>query len=98
MNQKQYSFIDLTRKTVVNVADGKELGCVCDMVFNGCQRVLGIVVPGKKSFIKSLTCQDSIYIPWNRIIKIGSDVVLVEMVNGVANALSVNENEENQDE
>lgn len=80
MNNRQYSFQELSKKTVVNVADGKELGHVCDMIFNGCGNITGIVVPGKKSIFKSITSPDSIFIPYNRIIKIGQDAILVEMV------------------
>lgn len=84
MNVKQYSFCDLSKKCVINVADGKELGHVCDLIFNGCGHVLGIVVPGKKSLLRSITSADNIYIPWNRIIKIGADVILVELVGNIA--------------
>ena len=52
MNARQYSFIELSKKTVVNVADGKELGNTCDLIFNGCGTIGGLVVPGKKSFLK----------------------------------------------
>ncbi len=79
MNIKQYTFSEMSRKTVINVADGRELGHVCDMVFNNCGGVLGFVVPGKKSFFKSITSADNIFIAWNRIVKIGSDVILTEM-------------------
>lgn len=91
MNVKQYSFAELSKKTVINVADGKELGSVCDLIFNGCGNVLGIVVPGKKSLLRSITSADNIYIRWNRIMKIGTDVILVELVGGVACACSNND-------
>ena len=79
MNQKQYSFCEMSKKTVVNVADGRTLGNVCDMVFGGNGCVMGFVVPGKKSFFKSITSSETIFIPWNRIVKIGSDVMLVSL-------------------
>ena len=88
ISNRQYSFQELSKKTVVNVADGKELGHVCDLIFNACGSVTGIVVPGKKSIFKSITSPDSIFIPYNRIIKIGQDAVLVEIVGGMANTLS----------
>ncbi len=84
MNIKQYSFSELAEKQVVNVADGRQLGHTCDMVFTACGRILGLVVPGKKSFFKSFTSSDNIFIPWNNIVKIGGDVILVEMVGGVS--------------
>lgn len=84
MNVKQYSFSELSAKQVVNVADGRQLGHTCDMVFTACGRILGLVVPGKKSFFKSFTSADNLFIPWNNIVRIGGDVILVEMVGGVS--------------
>ena len=55
MNVKQYTFAELAEKQVVNVADGRQLGHTCDMVFTAYGRILGLVVPGKKSFFKSFT-------------------------------------------
>ena len=79
MNVKQFTFCEMAKKSVVSVADGRTLGNVCDMVFgsNGC--VQGFVVPGKKSFFKSITSSENIFIPWNKIVKIGSDVMLVSL-------------------
>lgn len=79
MNTKQYTFCEMTKKTVVNVADGRTLGNVCDMAFGSNGGVIGFVVPGKKSFFKSITSSETIFIPWNRIVKIGSDTVLVSL-------------------
>ena len=69
----------MTKKTVVNVADGRTLGNVRDIVFNSNACVVGFVVPGKKSFFRSITSAETIFIPWNRIVKIGSDVMLVSL-------------------
>ena len=80
MNNKQYSFQELSAKRVINMADGKELGHTCDIIFTAHGRIMGLVVPGKKSFMKSFTNNDNIFIPWNNIIKIGSDVILVELI------------------
>lgn len=90
----------MSKKTVVNVADGKELGHVCDLIFNACGGVTGLVVPGKKSIFKSITNPDSIFIPYNRIIKIGQDAILVEMVGATVGALSENsdDNSDNQNQ
>ena len=79
MNVRQFTFCEMSKKTVVSVTDGRTLGNVCDMAFgaNGC--VVGFVVPGKKSFFKSITSSENIFIPWNKIVKIGSDVMLVSL-------------------
>ena len=93
MNNKQYSFQELSAKRVINMADGKELGHACDLIFSAMGRIMGFVVPGKKSFFKSLTNNDNIFIPWNNIIKIGSDVILVELI-GCANICTTDEDTE----
>lgn len=94
MNARQYSFIEISKKTVVNVADGKELGNACDVIFNGCGTIGGLVVPGRKSFLKSLTSSETIYIPWNRIIKIGQDAILVEIVGNCVGTLSADDTQQ----
>ena len=88
MNSKQYTFSDFTKKTVINVCDGRELGHVCDLIFNNCGQILAIVVPGKKSLFKSLTSSENLTIPFNRIVKIGSDVILTDIVGMMAGACS----------
>ncbi len=95
MNGKQYSFAELSSKQVINVADGRELGHVCDLTFTSSGRVTGLVVPGKKSFLKSLTNTENIFVPWCNIIKIGTDVILTEMVGGVAVCSAENMQDEN---
>ena len=53
-------------------------------------------MPGKKSFLKNLTSSDSIYIPWNRIIKIGQDAILVEIVSGGVFSLKAEESQNDE--
>ena len=71
---------DLREKDVINVADGKKLGKVCDLevdLQNG--RVDAIIVPAPFS-MGSIFSKDKDYvIPWNKIKKIGEDVILVEL-------------------
>lgn len=84
--------MELSKKTVINVADGKEMGHVCDLIFNGCANVNGLVVPGKKSLLKSITSSESVFIPFNRIVKIGADAILVEIVG--INVCTLQDNQE----
>lgn len=78
MQGLEVSYQDLKCKLVINVADGKILGNIIDIIFtplNG--KILGFLVPGaKKSFWKSC---DNIFIPYNQVCKIGVDVILVEL-------------------
>lgn len=80
------SFCILREKVVVNLCDGKKLGHVIDINFNSHGQILGIVVPGDKKFIKSLSAGDSIFVPWRCIVKIGEDTVLVELKGEIAPA------------
>ena len=59
--------------------DGKVLGRICDVVFSrGSARILGFVVPGDIGF-HLLRKRCDMFIPFERICKIGVDVVLVEL-------------------
>ena len=74
----EISYTYLRSKEVVNVADGKRLGRVCDVVFRYPENVfLGIVVPGCKGF--SLKKGD-VFIDVKCIVCIGEDVILVDIV------------------
>ena len=79
MNGIDYTFCELREKTVVNIADGKQLGRIADIALHCTGRVVGVIVPGEKKFFKNFTTGDSIFIPWKNVIKIGDDVILVEL-------------------
>lgn len=72
--------MELRCKEVVNVVDGRRLGHIVDVVFNlanGC--LLGVVVPGEKSFWNVFKSGTELFIALNQIVKIGEDAVLVEL-------------------
>jgi len=74
------SFCNLRCKDVVNVCDGKNLGNITDIIIDTCcGRVLGIVVPSSKSFFSFFKSNNDIFIPYNRICKIGKDIILVDI-------------------
>jgi len=66
---------------VVNVIDGKKLGRLCDIALNCRGQTLGIIVPGESKFFRSITGTNTIFIPWHCILKIGDDVILVDLNN-----------------
>ena len=71
----EVSFLDLKSREVVNVYDGRKLGRVIEVVFeNGSGQLLGIVVPGDKKIFRRC---DDIFIPLEKIKKLGSDIILV---------------------
>jgi len=75
------SFCDLKKKDVINVCDGKNLGNIYDMVIDTCTgRILGIVLPLSKGFFNIFKSNNDLFIPYNRICKIGKDIILVDII------------------
>lgn len=73
------SMTDLTDKQVINICDGKILGYVTDFKIDSCSgRLTAIILPGENSFFGFKKCTD-IIIPWEKICKIGIDVILVDI-------------------
>ena len=76
----ELTFCELRSKEVVNTCDGKRLGNIIDMVFDSCcAKVLGFIVPAEKSIFSFLKSSNDIFIPYNKIRKIGKDIILVEL-------------------
>ena len=71
------AFTDLKEKEIININDGKKLGHIIDFLFDiESGQVKGVVVPGsRKIFRKS----EDIFIPLEKIRKIGGDVILVKL-------------------
>lgn len=70
---------DLKQKQVINVIDGKVLGGITDIeidVVSG--KLTAIVVPGSGKFLGLFGRSEDVVIPWEKISKIGFDVILVE--------------------
>ena len=67
------------QKEVINLSDGKRLGYVQDVEadFNT-GKITAIIVPGNNK-IFSVSGKNDIVIPWERINKIGDDIILVEI-------------------
>lgn len=70
-------FSELKQKEVINVADGRHLGRVCDLSFTFPEgKVIGLTVTGCKGF--KFTKQE-VFLPLKCIVKIGEDAVLVNL-------------------
>ncbi len=77
----ELSFRELKKRDVVNVADGRCLGNIIDLSLDFPDGELsGIVVPGRRcGGIARLFDKTEIYVDVTRIIKIGNDVILVDL-------------------
>jgi len=78
------SLTELRSKDVINVDTGKKLGKVMDIEFDaqsGC--VQAIAVPGEFRLSCAIRGEKSgLVIPWERIVRIGDDVILVRLLPG----------------
>jgi YlmC/YmxH family sporulation protein len=73
---------ELQAKDVVNIADGKKLGQIQDFEMDLTQGLIkAIVVPTEQKLFSWLSSGQEVVIPWNQIVKIGSDVILVRLGN-----------------
>lgn len=83
---------ELREREVVNVLDGRRLGLASDLEIEAeTGRVKAIVVPGPGKFLWLFGKSEDFVIPWEKIIKIGVDVILVEMPGYVAeSAIEIN--------
>ncbi|MBO7170676.1 MAG: YlmC/YmxH family sporulation protein [Clostridia bacterium] len=68
---------DFREKEVVNLCDGRRLGCVSEVEFNVCDGKLTAIVVPAGNCVLGFGCKEKIVIPWERIERIGEDVILV---------------------
>jgi YlmC/YmxH family sporulation protein len=71
---------DLKNKEIINVADGARLGFVSDVEFdpiNG--KIISLIIPGPYKFLGILGKENDIVVPWEKIEKIGEDLIIISM-------------------
>ena len=65
-------------KDVVNISDGSKLGNISDIEINlDNGKIETIIISSTGKLLGFFGKEDEIIIPWNQIIKIGADVILV---------------------
>ena len=73
-------FSELRYKEVIDIHTGYRLGYVCDVEFDdreGC--ISSLVTPGRQRFFGLLGREEDYVLPWSSIIRVGTDIVLVEV-------------------
>lgn len=75
---------DLQNKDIVNVADGRKLGRINDIELDlTTGRIKRLLVPSETKLFGLFSSGQDWVIPWNQIVKIGSDVILVKLEQGL---------------
>lgn len=81
------TFTELKQKDVVNICDGRRLGKPIDLVLGDTACVEALVVPAGGGFLNLLRQEkEGCLVPWERVLRIGSDVILVEVRDLLENA------------
>lgn len=58
---------------------GFRLGYVCDIEFDNAEgRLLSVITPGRARLFGLLGREDDYVLPWGCIVRVGSDILLVE--------------------
>lgn len=71
---------DLRAREVVNVLDGRKLGNIMDIDLDLERgRVLSFVLPGRLRGWSIFSRREEMIVPWDKIVRIGRDVILVEV-------------------
>ena len=77
-------FSDLRYKEVIDVHTGFRLGWVCDAEFDDAEgRLCSLVTPGRAKLFGLLGREDDYLLPWSSIVRLGSDIVLVDVQESV---------------
>ena len=86
---------DLREKEVINIRDGARLGLIDDVEVNLEKgRIESLILPGNAGLFSLFSNKSSDYvISWKNIIRIGNDVILVD-INHELNGLKQNDYEE----
>ncbi|SHK39513.1 YlmC/YmxH family sporulation protein [Paramaledivibacter caminithermalis] len=75
---------DLKMKEVINVVNGTRIGFIYDFEINlEKSRVESIIVPKEGKFLKIFSKDNDYIIPWKRIVKVGQDIILVEIKDSI---------------
>lgn len=73
-------FSCLREKEVINICDGKRLGCACDLEIDvSTGKICTLIIPedcGKWNFFGK---ERAYFVPWRCVKRIGDDIILVEV-------------------
>lgn len=70
---------ELRMREVVNVQDGRRLGLIKDVDIDlETGRIAALILPGGSRFMGFIGRDEEVVVPWEKIVRIGVDVILVE--------------------
>ena len=73
-------FSCLQEKEVINICDGRRLGCVCDLEMDAISgKICTLIIPECGSKWNFFGKERAFFVPWRCIRRIGDDIILVEV-------------------
>ena len=73
-------FSCLQEKEVINICDGRRLGCVCDLELDAISgKICTLIIPECGSKWNFFGKERAFFVPWRCIRRIGDDIILVEV-------------------
>ena len=90
------SFCELRKKEVVNLDDGRRLGKFTDVIFElQSGKVVGFCLPGTNKILGIFKTGEDIFVPYQSILKIGDDVILIELSGAYSPSVMKTKNSQN---
>ena len=72
-------FSDLRYREVIDIHTGFRLGYICDAEFDDAEgKLRSLITPGKAKFFGLLGREDDYILPWESIVRLGRDIILVD--------------------
>lgn len=71
---------ELRAREIINIIDGRRLGAIKDIDIDLSQgKISALILPGSSRALGFWGKEEEFLVPWENIIKIGIDVILVEI-------------------
>lgn len=70
---------DLQNKDIVNMIDGRKIGNIIDININLEGKMESLIVEKSNFLVSMFSTKDEIEVKWDKIEKIGEDVILVKL-------------------
>lgn len=70
---------DLQNKEVIDIASGRRIGAIIDVIINMNGSISKLVLEDRKVSRRFLSSnKEDVYLDWKQIVKIGDDIILVD--------------------
>jgi YlmC/YmxH family sporulation protein len=68
---------ELQTKEIINISNGQRLGIIVDVIVNVDGKIKSLILEEKKG-TRRFSSKEEYELNWERIVKIGEDIILVE--------------------